>query len=158
MNRPSRTDEPLDGEGYNQSPNPLSNDLTTNEDLNGKANAREVRRDNEPLANNNSPLDDGDGPNPDSGTDKEKGKALANASVIGQPLGDVVESTESARLPPHSPSLGPQGESISNGADHPTIVERLKNGIVKFGSFVGPGFMIAVAYSKAPSPEDAKLH
>ena len=42
MNKPSRTDEPLEGDGYNQSPNALSNDLTTNADLNGIANSREL--------------------------------------------------------------------------------------------------------------------
>src|SRR4051812_44937606 len=40
---PSRTDEPYEGEGHNQSPNHLAADLTTNQDLNGIANAREIR-------------------------------------------------------------------------------------------------------------------
>lgn len=47
MNKTSRTNEPLKGTGYNQSPNALSNDLTTNEDFNGISNAREFRG-NEP--------------------------------------------------------------------------------------------------------------
>ncbi|RNJ55908.1 hypothetical protein D7B24_007904 [Verticillium nonalfalfae] len=55
MNRPSRTDEPYEGEGHNQSPNSLPNDLTTNEDLNGIANAREARQKDELLRFKNGP-------------------------------------------------------------------------------------------------------
>src|ERR1700761_6465503 len=47
MNRTSRTDEPDLGDGYNQSPNALSNDLTTNQDLNGLVNSRSLRRGDE---------------------------------------------------------------------------------------------------------------
>jgi metal iron transporter len=43
MNCPSRTDEP-EGTGMNQNPNALSADLTTREDLNGKANSRMLTR------------------------------------------------------------------------------------------------------------------
>ncbi|KAH9203402.1 hypothetical protein DL95DRAFT_399370 [Leptodontidium sp. 2 PMI_412] len=43
MNCPSRTEEP-EGDGFNQNPSSLSADLTTREDLNGIANARELKR------------------------------------------------------------------------------------------------------------------
>ncbi|KAK8097966.1 uncharacterized protein PG998_013452 [Apiospora kogelbergensis] len=43
MNKTSRTDEPYEGEGHNQSPNAFSNDLTTNEDFNGIVNTRTQR-------------------------------------------------------------------------------------------------------------------
>ncbi|KAK7931440.1 manganese transporter [Apiospora marii] len=43
MNKTSRTDEPYEGEGHNQSPNAFSNDLTTNEDFNGIVNTRAQR-------------------------------------------------------------------------------------------------------------------
>ncbi|CZR57022.1 probable manganese transport protein [Phialocephala subalpina] len=43
MNCPSRTEEP-EGTGFNQNPSALSADLTTRNDLNGIANARELRR------------------------------------------------------------------------------------------------------------------
>ncbi|KAJ6088961.1 hypothetical protein N7499_003815 [Penicillium canescens] len=46
MNKTSHTDEPPEGDGYNQSPNPNSNDLTTNEDFNGLVNSRTVRESN----------------------------------------------------------------------------------------------------------------
>ncbi|KAG7124731.1 Manganese transporter SMF1 like protein [Verticillium longisporum] len=84
MNRPSRTDEPYEGEGHNQSPNSLPNDLTTNEDLNGIANAREARQNDELLRFKNGP--------------------------------------------PWS------------------ALQWSKDSLMKFGTFIGPGFMIAVAY------------
>ncbi|KAL2020833.1 hypothetical protein VTK56DRAFT_7926 [Thermocarpiscus australiensis] len=43
MNRPSRTDDDLDHPTWNQSPPFLAPDLTTRQDLNGIANARELR-------------------------------------------------------------------------------------------------------------------
>ncbi|KAG7119822.1 Manganese transporter SMF1 like protein [Verticillium longisporum] len=84
MNRPSRTDEPYEGEGHNQSPSSLPNELTTNEDLNGLANAREVTQ---------------------------------NAELFRFKNG-----------PPWS------------------ALQWSKDSLMKFGTFIGPGFMIAVAY------------
>ena len=43
MNRPSRSDDTTDHPTWNQNPPFLASDLTTREDLNGKANAREYR-------------------------------------------------------------------------------------------------------------------
>ncbi|KAJ6090631.1 hypothetical protein N7499_003345 [Penicillium canescens] len=79
MNKTFHTDEPVEGGGYNQSPNPNSNDLTTNEDFNGLVNSRAVR--------------------------ESDSQALPNAAsnVTGKML-------------------------------------------ATFGSFIGPGFMISVAY------------
>ncbi|GKT40609.1 manganese transporter SMF1 [Colletotrichum spaethianum] len=146
MNRPSRTDEPYEEEGYNQSPNPLSNDLTTNEDLNGTVNARalEPGEDGKTLPGagdvgiSRSETDwgkDGVGPAP-------SGAASAKSVGLGQPVG---EEALSAPLPPlHSRCSSPTG-----GDDTQTqrsIFGRVKSAIIKFGSFIGPGFMISVAY------------
>ncbi len=46
MNCPSRVDEVLDHDGWNQNPPSLSGDTTTRADLNGIVNARD-RRDNQ---------------------------------------------------------------------------------------------------------------
>jgi hypothetical protein len=46
MNCPSRVDEVLDHNGWNQNPSSLSRDTTTRADLNGIVNARN-RRDNQ---------------------------------------------------------------------------------------------------------------
>ncbi|TDZ99594.1 Manganese transporter SMF1 [Colletotrichum sidae] len=150
MNRPSRTDEPYEGEGYNQSPNALSNDLTTNQDLNGRVNSREQR----------SGQDFGE-PTPDdadmSQTERDKNgfAGLTAASVetfksLGRHPG---ETASSARLPLARPQSsrapGGGGVAIANanyGTFDRSRVDRVKQALVKFGSFVGPGFMIAVAY------------
>jgi hypothetical protein len=43
MNCPSRTDETIDHEGWNQNPSRLAADLTTRQDLNGITNSRAQR-------------------------------------------------------------------------------------------------------------------
>lgn len=108
MNRPSRTDEPLEGDGYNQNPNPLSNDLTTNKDLNGVTDTRRLRREDPSL---------------------QEAGAVGDSDVPYTNLPAVVPNENGARSPNHAAPL-----------------ERFKNAFVKFGSFIGPGFMIAVAY------------
>ncbi len=107
MNCPSRTDELPASDGLNQSPNALSNDLTTNQDLKGLANARE-RRDAEPP------------PIPGAAAAAE---ALAAATV------DTVPEFRTGR-----------GGRLHGRA----------KALVDFAKFVGPGFMIAVAYSMLP--------
>ncbi|KAJ9145205.1 NRAMP family [Coniochaeta hoffmannii] len=150
MNRPSRTDEPLEGDGYNQSPRSLSNNLTTNQDLKGIANARELRRDDSKSSHDASSPGDGDGVGVDGSntksTDDEKSALpLVNIGTdIGQPLGDGALGVDaSVPLPSHSPPLD---GSNDQGQSRPTPAERLMNFIFKFFSFIGPGFMIAVAY------------
>ncbi|OHE98439.1 metal ion transporter metal ion transporter [Colletotrichum orchidophilum] len=151
MNRPSRTDEPYEGEGYNQSPNALSNDLTTNEDLNGIVNARalEPGEDDKGLSLGDSGTGDGD-ISQSSHTDWVKGgsgpaaaAATAKSDGLGLPEGEEVHTTPLPTLPSHQLPLGEGGNS-------PRILEalfnRVKKAVVKFGSFIGPGFMIAVAY------------
>ncbi|KAF6803145.1 transporter protein smf2 [Colletotrichum musicola] len=143
MNRPSRTDEPYEGEGYNQNPNPLSNDLTTNEDLNGLVNTRVLKLDGE---HDKSSPDDADISRNDPIGDGRAGKPTATGVVAsartrrpGRPSG---EGAASAPLP-FSHSRNP---SDPKDLGEESFLERTKKAIVKFGSFVGPGFMIAVAY------------
>ncbi|KAI8648538.1 Manganese transporter [Fusarium keratoplasticum] len=160
MNRVSRTDEPLEGDGYNQSPNPLSNDLTTNQDLNGIANSRELRReDPRSLRGAQPPGADDDGSNTNAAGDKnEHLPPLASIPCdVGQPTGkgafQVNPSSLLPSLPPLSPfplfprPLAPDHDG-SNSQSHRrlTLVQRFKSALLKFCSFIGPGFMIAVAY------------
>ncbi|RYC65599.1 hypothetical protein CHU98_g555, partial [Xylaria longipes] len=57
MNQTSRTDEPLEGDGLNQSPDAFSNDLVTNQDMNGIANARGRRgRSSRSMDNSGQPI------------------------------------------------------------------------------------------------------
>ncbi|KAK7756391.1 NRAMP-like transporter smf-3 [Diatrype stigma] len=140
MNKTSRTDEPYVGDGYNQSPNAMSNDLVTNQDLNGIANDREQRgrggrnlrdtgqieieentttRDVDPLGD-----DDDDGKTPE-----------LSRRDIGQPP------------PPPPPPANPL-VSERRSLDHPreSLLEKLRYIVVTFGKFVGPGFLVSVAY------------
>ncbi|CEL11970.1 Putative Manganese transporter SMF1 [Aspergillus calidoustus] len=149
MNKPSRTDEPLEGDGYNQSPNSLSNDLTTNEDLNGITNIRELRReDPQSLQGARTPADDDNGSNTPNAAGNKTMHSLANQySVIGQPLRKRASQVNcSASLPSHSPTFPPNNGSTCQSHGLRTVVKRFKNVFLKFCSFIGPGFMIAVAY------------
>ncbi|KAK0631091.1 natural resistance-associated macrophage protein-domain-containing protein [Bombardia bombarda] len=143
---PSRTDEPYEGEGHNQSPNHLSADLTTNQDLNGIANSRHTR-------------------NRDSRTITSSSEALQDSAALNssQPPPSLPPKTAGgvaiSATPPHSHSPDGGGDSDNNSdnnsdsnstlhGQHPrkTHVARLKHSLLTFGKFVGPGMMIAVAY------------
>ncbi|KAI8710475.1 Manganese transporter [Fusarium sp. LHS14.1] len=169
MNRVSRTDEPFEGDGYNQSPNPLSNDLTTNQDLNGIANSRELRREDlRSMRGAQSPGADDDGSNANASGDKNVSPP-PSASIhrdVGQPLGkggfqvnpsSPLPSPSPPPLSPFSSPIAPHDDGFSNGFNdgstttshsrrHRSPGQRFKSALFKFGSFIGPGFMIAVAY------------
>lgn len=143
MNKPSRTDEPLEGDGYNQSPNPLSNDLTTNADLNGIANSRELGQEDSQSRQNTFPSAQDNGTRnstAENGHDKSTHWLARWSSDRRQPLEGISQDLATARPNSHSPS--PQSD-----ADDRISFQRLKKAGLTFFSFVGPGFMIAVAYS-----------
>ncbi|KAJ6090683.1 hypothetical protein N7499_003397 [Penicillium canescens] len=129
MNKTSHTDEPLEGDGYNQSPNPNSNDLTTNEDFNGLVNRRAVR--------------------------ESDSQALPNAAsnVPGQIASDAPTENDghgkaTYRLAQRSIDRGQSPKGASAGADAARVAlpQRVRKMLAIFGSFIGPGFMISVAY------------
>ncbi|KAK5659517.1 hypothetical protein OQA88_719 [Cercophora sp. LCS_1] len=150
---PSRTDEPYEGEGHNQSPNHLAADLTTNQDLNGIANARETRnRDARTIASSSQALED-------HGTTSSDDPPTASA-VGGEKSADVVHTigrfdgvgreednkTSASQVVPVNAS---GSSSPSEGGAHPqkpSRLARLKAIFLTYLQFVGPGFMIAVAY------------
>ncbi|KAK1997050.1 metal ion transporter metal ion transporter [Colletotrichum falcatum] len=146
MNRPSRTDEPYEGEGYNQSPNPLSNDLTTNQDLNGTVNARVLEPGEDGKARPGTAditiLRPDDDWGKDSITPRAGGASPAKSVELGHPGGEEVTAallpTLHSRRSSHDDRDGPQMP--------PGIFGRIKSAVIKFGSFIGPGFMISVAY------------
>ena len=119
MNRPSRTDEPLEGEGLNQSPNAFSNDLTTNQDLNGRVNSRALKGTEPP------PLE-------------------SAGAIMGTEGADSIGGTTSS-----ASNYGRRSLTY--------VVERTKRAVVNFAKFVGPGFMIAVAYSSSPPSPSSLL-
>lgn len=150
----SRTEEPPKSAAYNQSPNALSNDLTTNQDLNGLANSRELRRtDPPPIESAGQSSDPASGTGLDTTPDPESlGSVLANRqSLNGQAFSTPFGACDTT--PPDPPS-GPDGDGSDGGRRVPaSVFSRVKHSVLTFGKFVGPGFMIAVAYSK---PGDAK--
>lgn len=164
MNKTSRTDEPRKSDGYNQSPRSLSNDLTTNADLNGISNSREVRRGggNEPP----SALQNGGGDKngdavdialvPDPGIEMQdgggEGAAIGSRGLDRLQLGKGVEEVfglgrgSSRSRMSGSTEVGAGGGGGAPGGPK-SVLHRVLKGFKTFGSFVGPGFMVAVAYS-----------
>lgn len=149
---PSRTDEPYKGEGYNQSPDALSADLTTNQDLNGIANTRE-NLGARAITSASQDLADSGGPNMNNAPDTYKeggGGSTTNGGLpaIGRP-GEEGSGGDGSKNPGDavkSPATTPFTEERNAATPSPTRIERLKRTLLTFAQFVGPGFMIAVAY------------
>lgn len=151
---PSRTDEPPVSDGYNQSPNQLSNDLTTNADLNGISNARQRSDDALSIQNGGQSSEGPDialAPEPDGRHEGSRGvEATPGPDVQGQqspgkgPFNHETLVTQESVIP----SDGPDGGSSGPGRSGPKpLLRRIWNGLITFGKFIGPGFMVAVAYS-----------
>ena len=142
MNCPSRPDpSALDNDGYNPPPHPLA--LATNSDMNGLANRR-PRSDHKLRHQDRDGLDERIAPVSDvrdTGTGRERMPTAGaiedkdTASSGGRRRGDEAEE---------------QSDTATNKTGLPASLSRqfhkLKHIIVKFSKFVGPGFMIAVAY------------
>jgi len=158
--RPSRTDEPYEGEGHNQSPNPLSADLTTNQDLNGIANTRQIRRRvSRPQCRSSQSFEDDPGQSSTAPTDPGPHPQSTNESpaTIGRSGGVGVDAKPSPPAPSRRGQPGSEvGSSSSSfvGSIHPgsTRFEHLKHKLFTYAKFIGPGFMISVAYSQLSSP------
>ncbi|KAI1499481.1 natural resistance-associated macrophage protein-domain-containing protein [Biscogniauxia marginata] len=158
MNQTSRTDEPYEGEGLNQSPNAFSNDLVTNQDLNGIANSRALRgqdarsmnNSGQPIAEDNPPgaVVDRDGAAPPA-------QNLTNGARpvtvdVGQSPGptsstQVNKGDSTAPMPPASGAPARAGGG-GNGNGPRSPLRKVGHTIATFGKFVGPGFLVAVAY------------
>ncbi|KAL4736010.1 natural resistance-associated macrophage protein-domain-containing protein [Aspergillus similis] len=135
MNCPSRTDDTLEHPGWNQNPPPLNADATTREDFNGMANSK-VRR------GHLSGLGEGGGisviespfPVPNS-RDESALKASAAGGAVSEYSGHQPErNSDSPR------------RSFLAFPHVSTIPARVFQSLVKFARFVGPGFLVAVAY------------
>jgi len=146
MNCPSRNDpEALEHSDYNQNPHPLA--LEKNSDMDGLANRR-LQRDHR--LQEEQQLDDRIGPIPLRNLDRGRSARVKRGgqAVDGKQI--VEEDVESLRSTEHHCSEGNSGGDGGGRKSRTAIlVDRaraLRRTFVKFGSFVGPGFMVAVAY------------
>jgi len=148
MNCPSRTDEPLEGDGHNQNPNELSNDLTTNQDLKGLANSRVLRRTEPPSIESA-----GSGIGTEGGettvTPKKGGVVTATARDDTNNGADSVRD-DSSQIP--GPGSGGNGSSSPFHHFVKTASQRVWKMLRTYIKHIGPGFMIAVAYSTSVRP------
>ncbi|KAF2116364.1 natural resistance-associated macrophage protein-domain-containing protein [Lophiotrema nucula] len=142
MNCPSRAD-PLMQEGYNQNPNALNADATTRADLDHMANAR-LQRDHR--------IDSSDGAITEvppseqqatEGQDTIRAKALDSQGNIivsdGKLSGNITTFT--------SGSGGNGGRAPNNWSTQLRALYLNATRVLrKYSTFIGPGFMVAVAY------------
>ncbi|KFY90935.1 hypothetical protein V498_05753 [Pseudogymnoascus sp. VKM F-4517 (FW-2822)] len=137
MNCPSRTDDTDGREGWNQSPNLLAG--TTRADFNGRTNATARRSLDPDVPGEDVPIAQShiDTPPPlDKGGMGEKGP------VVGE-KGDVTN---------HVTTGGDDGGGGGGGGGgwgldrRQKLYEKIGRVFMKYASFIGPGFMISVAY------------
>ncbi|PSK44169.1 Manganese transporter SMF2 [Elsinoe australis] len=140
MNKTSRTDEPWEGDGYNQSPNRLSGDLTTNSDLNGISNTR-TRRDQDRIPYNSEKPDVGDTISTNEPDDRHDNAMLQH--LAGSNLSRRPSKATTAQLASDTASRNASSGHV-NGNGGP-FAQTLKT-VVTFGRFIGPGFLVSVAY------------
>lgn len=133
MNCPSRNDETLGHEGWNQSPSRLSADTTTRQDLNGIANAREQREHGSKTASIEEEARIAETPC-DEPARKEKAEKNDGERVDDGNEALELQSYPGDNKPPHW------------GLEHVQRYSRRGLEILtKYVKFIGPGFMIAVA-------------
>lgn len=139
MNCPSRTDETDEREGWNQSPPALAADLTTRSDLNGIVNLR-MQRDHLPPGE----------PSLEELPDDEiieLGESSTKGIAVTIPINAIHKVEKSPR---NQSQLFPDGaqdrQSSSQHRDSASLFRRVGQVLLKFSKFIGPGFMVSVAY------------
>ncbi|KAL4881710.1 natural resistance-associated macrophage protein-domain-containing protein [Aspergillus karnatakaensis] len=134
MNCPSRTDDTLQNPGWNQNPPPLNADATTREDFNGMANSK-VYRGHTASGIGDEGIVVTERPTPQDGDETARKTSAPGGAISASAGQQPARNSESPRRPFESFSI-----SISS------YYTRIIQTIVKFSRFVGPGFLIAVAY------------
>ncbi|KAI9666850.1 MAG: hypothetical protein M1829_005653 [Trizodia sp. TS-e1964] len=149
MNCPSRPDETLGHDGWNQSPPPLAADSTTCQDLNGLANSRtrsSPKPDLDPVAHafftsseaadleNSATSTQGAKKRLRSGNSNDNVKLMAATEL---PKSNTPSSVQEVHG--NAPS-GPSGKAWKH------LLDGTGRKLAKFGKFIGPGFMVSVAY------------
>ena len=140
MNCPSRTDGNLENNGWNQNPPALTGDLTTREDLNGIANLRLERVSTDIEERDQSGMLD---------TRHQDQLERIRGNSTNSPVIPTHEVPDRSKISPNR--LCEVDQSSSNHGSRYTRglgikLRRLAQIIIKFTKFVGPGFMVSVAY------------
>lgn len=140
MNCPSRTDEP-EGTGKNQQPNALSADLTTRQDLNGIANARQLRK------RAGGGIDDTaeDRRGDEQNQDQQKDSGADVRAVVGSHSQHHVSQS----MTPLDVDDAQDGPSRGGNGPHSPMkwLLNLREVMMTFGKFIGPGFMVWIGCS-----------
>ena len=150
MNCPSRTDEPVAHEGWNQNRSELHPDVTTRRDLNSIVNLRTgrdsvkeaegVRADSqEDGLNDHRQIADNDNT---SSFRLRNGTSRASRTLEPFPELRPTLTHGCPELRDISPSLG----NVSSRGRSSHLFLRIWRILAKFSRFIGPGFMISVAY------------
>jgi len=148
MNCPSRTDAIIE-DGMNQSPNAFAPDITTRSDFGQIANAR-LQRDHRVGVG-------GDATDTEAvalqqltkGPDKNGTSVIAEAGEGGGDGGGLGRTGDGAMSSEHNNSGSTASPNSQSSRIPPPVkhfFHRLGSVFVKYGKFVGPGFMISVAY------------
>ena len=123
----------------NQNPNTLAADLTTREDLNGMANSRMLRRQNSREIERMVEEESGDF------EDGKKGSLVTGRVLSRQTSGIGLESP-TAVVEADCGNGGRRGAGVT-----PTLslgLKRLRDVVMKFGRFIGPGMMVSEYLNK----------
>ena len=145
MNCPSRTDAIVE-DGMNQNPNEFAPDITTRSDFGQIANAR-LQRDHRVGVGEGTDIEEVALQQVTKGPDKDGTSTIVEAGEGGgdgvqQMSGDGAWSSE--RNTSTAPTAPNRRSFCVPSVKH--FFRRAKNILVKYGKFMGPGFMISVAY------------
>ena len=133
MNYQSRNDETLGHPDWNQSPHDLNSDATTRADLNGIVNLRQLREeDSSPNVSTQDAILADTQPNDEPPLDP-KGQSKGASQLDITPFPTEVKQ--------RTPSRSLVNSIRSNG-----VFSKVTEVLTKYASFIGPGFLIAVAY------------
>lgn len=140
MNCPSRTDEPLESDGWNQNPPGLAADLTTREDLNGLVNRR-TQRDSDLRVGGEIAIDI-----PDPTSDSHAPRIAKSKDGMGKSNADVRAAPPTTLGTSLSPYMESEPAQPPSGTGFLGRFRNVGNVLTTFTKFIGPGFMVSVAY------------
>jgi metal iron transporter len=148
MNCPSRTDALIE-DGMNQSPNAYAPDITTRSDFGQIANARTQRDHRVGVGGDATDTETVALQQLTKGPDKNGTSVFAAAGEGGGDgggLGKASDGAMSSERNNFSDSMAPPHSQSSRIPPIKHLFHRARSVLVKYGKFMGPGFMISVAY------------